>query len=186
MLLWIDAFESLALFGIVVVLFYSVATEPKFKQKRLKNSWIVVEDATASSGTDTDAAGADDASLVQPSSSTPPPAAFADLSTKVPISPSFTKCFIYYGLFVGVLALLDFLADVLRFLNWRVFGTMSMAMNVLLGVIFLPIWLLCLGRQLPKATERFERAEGRVQVLLDGRESDMAGFISKGSGHSVT
>ena len=40
MLLWIDAFEALALFGIAVVLFHSITTEPTFRLKRESQSIV--------------------------------------------------------------------------------------------------------------------------------------------------
>lgn len=174
MLLWIDAFEAMALFGMVVVIFYSVATEPKFKTRR--SSSIIMEEeettgADAASGT-SDSLG--DSAVNAPSSS-PPQSAFSGVTTKVSVQPTFTKCFAGYGIFVGLLALADFLADVLRFLNWRFFGRMAMATNALLGVIFLPIWLLCLARQLPEATDRFERAEMRASMLLDSERAPLKG-----------
>ena len=164
MLLWIDAFEALALFGIVVLIFYSVATEPKFRMKR---------QASQSAGVDTAHDDGADAASDPPPSAAPPQAAFAAVSTKVATKPTFTKCFAWYGLFVGLLALLDFVADVLRFVNWSLFGRIAMATNILLGVIFLPIWLLFLARQLPLSTERFEREEKRAAVLLCVGEDEL-------------
>lgn len=175
MVLWVDAFEAMALFGIVVVMFYSVTTEQTFS-----NVNILVDDAATNNANDISA---DDDALnteefsgsvhdsasscsQEPSSSrssTPPPSAFhARLSSQsMPaIQPTFTKCFANFGLFIGFLALLDFFADVLRFINWHIFGKLALATNILIGVVFLPTWLLILARQLPAATERLER-EGR-------------------------
>lgn len=194
MLLWIDAFEALALFGIVVVMFYSISSEPKFRTKRTAASQSIVvnsesEDvgADAASGSaaststsgvvgDTELSGTVYRSDSKPSS-TPPPSAFAAVSSKVAVKPTFTKCFAYYGLFVGLLALVDFVADVLRFINWPLFGRIAMATNILLGVVFLPIWLLCLARQLPVATERFEREGKRDATILDAGEDEMAKLL---------
>ena len=168
MLLWIDAFEALALLGIVIVIFYSVASEPKFKVKR--SSSIVVENednADAASGSGTSVVSAE-TGLSATGSATPPPSAFASVTSKIPVKPTFTRCFTYYGLFVGLLAMLDFLADVLRFVNWKLFGRIAMATNALLGVVFLPIWLLILAKQLPEATDRFERESKRENIVLNG------------------
>jgi hypothetical protein len=166
MLLWIDAFESLALFGIVSVIFYSVETEPRFLAKRRNNNAapaIVVENTWNEDG----------ASLSSGA------AAGAGTTSKVPVKPTFSYCFASYGLFVGLLALLDFVADVLRFVNWSMFGRMAMAMNVVLGVIFLPIWILFLACELPAATERYELEESRVGMLVnsvvDGERSPLVG-----------
>ena len=169
MLLWIDAFESLALFGIVSVIFYSIETEPRFEVKRrndnaapaivVENTWNE-DDASPSSGA---AAGAAEGT-----------------TTKVPVKPTFSQCFANYGLFVGLLALLDFVADVCRFVNWSVFGRMAMAMNLVLGVFLLPIWLLVLAKELPAATARYEREESRVgmlvnSVVVDGERTPLVG-----------
>lgn len=167
MLLWIDAFEALAIFGIVAVIFYSVATEPKFKTKRSSSIIVENEDGADAASGSAAALGEPVVSAAPSTSPSPPTAAFAAVSTKTPIKPTFPKCFAWYGLFIGLLAILDFLADVLRFVDWKLFGTMAMATNALLGVIFLPIWLLCLARHLPEATERFERAEKRASILSD-------------------
>ena len=195
MLLWIDAFEALALFGIAVVLFHSITTEPTFRLKRESQSIVreielemEEEDeggADAGSGTVTSGIviGGDTeltelSSSGRRSSSAPPPqSAFTPVSTKVPVKATFTRCFAWYGLFVGLLALTDFVADVLRFLNWKLFGSIAMATNILLGVIFLPIWLLCLARQLPEATERFEREEKRASILLNANGEEIATLI---------
>jgi len=177
MLLWVDAFEAMALFGIVVILFYSVASEPKFKTKR--SSSIVVNSETE------DGADAVDEDDNAPSSSAAPPAsAFAGVTTKVPIEPTFSKCFVWYGLFIGLLAVVDFLADVLRFIDWKLFGRIALATDALLGVLFLPIWILLLGRQLPAATERFERNERRASILVGARDDEVASL--KGSGGEMS
>eukprot|EP01083_Nonionella_stella_P229520 812299_1 len=142
--------------GLLRSFFYSVATEAKFRTKRGSSgssNIVESENEDVSSGVVGDNNTSD-----SPSSSAPPPqSAFAAVSTKVAVKPTFSKCFTVFGLFVGLLALADFVADVLRFLDWKFFGRMAMAMNILLGVIFLPIWLLCLAKQLPEATDRFER-----------------------------
>ena len=110
----------------------------------------------------------------------PPSSAFAAVSTsaKVEVKPTFTKCFTYYGLFVGLLSAIDFVATVLRFINWPLFGKIAMATQVLVGVIFLPIWLLIFAKQLGSATNRFEREEQR-KILLDGCSDDeVAGLLA--------
>lgn len=203
LVLWIDAFEALALFGIVTVLYYSVVTEPVNRNASLHSS--APSDSAFRNDGDDSVTSADsgavegefangvitDASETSLSSSPPPAAAFAAVpatqSSTTMTTRTFSKSFIRYGVFVGLIALLDFLADVLRFMNWRVFGTMGMALNILLGCVLLPIWLLCLGRQLPMATERFERAERRRSVLLDrvvasvsSSKEEAVGLMNKG------
>ena len=108
-----------------------------------------------------------------------------EMTTEVPVQATFSKCLANYGLFVGLLALLDFVADLLRFVNWPLFGRMAMIMNILLGVIFLPVWLLCLARELPSATERFEREEGRVGNILNTLVDDNQKIAVVGSEREV-
>jgi len=181
--LWVDAFEGLALFGIVVLLFYSVAKEPKFKTHI--SSSVINSSESEVGAEDVNNGGGGDAVIEvdegAASASPPPQSAFGGVTTKVAIKPTFSKCFTWFGLFVGMLSLVDFIADVLRFLNWKTFGTIAMAMNALLGVVFLPIWLLCLASQLPEATMRYEREERRAAILLNERRDDEVAAL-KGEG----
>ena len=195
MLLWVDSFESLAFFGIAVIFHYSVATEETKIKQSLDNTTEngVAEEDSSSGVIGTNASSVDGGSSVDDESSvtSPPPAAFAAVSTKTSttltiIKPTFTKRFVYYGLCIGVLSLLDFVADVLRFVNWKVFGTIAMATNIIVGAVLLPIWLLCLARQLPRATEQYERAEGRARILLDRYgNGESASLISKQGGGEI-
>mmetsp|Transcript_24302 Transcript_24302/g.52072 ORF Transcript_24302/g.52072 Transcript_24302/m.52072 type:complete len:362 (+) Transcript_24302:225-1310(+) len=166
MLLWVDAFEAMALFGIMFVIFYSVATEPRFKLVRGAAPTIVAEDGGAD-----EASGAEGGAESETDSTT---------TTRVAIERSFSKCFIWFGLLVGLLAGVDFLADCLRFVNWKVFGTVAMTTNVVLGVVFLPLWLLCLGYQLPLATHRFENEMRKEAILARGRGEEEAALKSSG------
>eukprot|EP00985_Skeletonema_marinoi_P002313 scaffold967_cov125-Skeletonema_marinoi.AAC.1 len=179
MLLWIDSFEALAIFGIVVIIWYSVGLEPKFKS--VKRSLSVDTGVVASSPESENAIiiedeaeeSLDDDSQEVPTTQQPPSSAFAAVSatTKVAVKPTFTKCFTYYGLFVGFLSAIDFVAAVLRFINWPLFGRIAMVTQTLVGVIFLPIWLLIFAKQLGRATDSFEREEQRI-VHLDGCTDD--------------
>jgi len=130
MLLWIDAFESLALFGFMIVMHVSVSREGAEMGK-----------------------------------------GFTDSSS--PRLHTFTKAFALYGLFVGLLCGLDFLAYALRFVNFLTFMRMARYMHIILGVVFFPIWLLCLAWQLPKATQRYEIDEKRSVMQLE----EMTRFI---------
>mmetsp|Transcript_22002 Transcript_22002/g.46300 ORF Transcript_22002/g.46300 Transcript_22002/m.46300 type:complete len:368 (-) Transcript_22002:219-1322(-) len=196
MLLWVDAFEALTFFGIVVILFYSVSTERTIIKQTLDSERSRAENDNKSISVDGESSsdvGDEDESTTRqrqkkPHSSTPPLSAFAAVSgntstTLIIVKPSFTKRFVYFGLLIGIISLVDFIADVLRFVNWKLFERIAMATNIIVGVILLPIWLLCLAWQLPGATERFERAEGRAKILLDRYgNGEGAGLISKGDG----
>ncbi|KAL7515565.1 hypothetical protein ACHAXN_012725 [Cyclotella atomus] len=153
MILWVDAFETLIMFGIVTAIYYSVSSEPS------PRSSGTVEDESAGLGSDSmDRIGVELDTISNPDS-TPPSKAFNDLSSKVAIHTTFNKCFINYGLFLGAVSIIDFIMDVLRFVNWKVFGSLSMALNVIIGVILLPVWLLIFAKQLPVATEKFENMQ---------------------------
>jgi hypothetical protein len=157
MILWVDAFETLTMFGIVTVIYYSVSSEPKYHSKR--SSGTVEDESAGLDGSDSmDRIGVEMDTISNPDS-TPPLAAFNGLSSKVAISSTFNKCFINYGLFLGAVSVIDFIVDVLRFANWKVFGRISIAINVIVGAILLPIWLLIFAKQLPVATERFENKQ---------------------------
>ena len=169
MTLWVDAFETLAMFGIVSVLHYSVSSEPKFKNTR---SNAAQEDPSVDSDSFNrlEAVEALEVELDTTTSNhsnpnNPPNSVFE--SIKVPIQPTFNKCFTYYGLFIGVISLIGFIADVLRFVNWHLYGRIAMAIQIVVGVILLPIWLLIFARQLPVATEKFERIQ-RWGEIVDG------------------
>jgi hypothetical protein len=196
MLLWIDSFEALTIFGIVVIIWYSVGMEPKFKHVKrtlsvdvgvvanddLRESEIMdgtAEEDNIDESTSNPIIIHDDPQHATPTQQ-PPSSAFDAVSTKkVEIKPTFTKCFTYYGLFVGILSLIDFVVAVLRFANWKVFGRIAMALQVLVGVIFLPIWLLIFARQLGMATTRFEREERRRQLHIDASSDDeLEGLLS--------
>lgn len=153
MILWVDAFETLIMFGIVTVIYYSVSSELS------PRSSGTVEDESAGLGSDSmDRIGVELDTISNPDS-TPPSKAFNDLSSKVAIHTTFNKCFINYGVFLGAVSIIDFIMDVLRFVNWKVFGSLSMALNVIIGVILLPVWLLIFAKQLPVATEKFENMQ---------------------------
>ena len=163
MLLWVDAFESLAVFGIVAAMHFSIGTEPRHR---------LVSGAKEQSagGSASDIARV----TVQPTFrrrfvsewqmkvSSQRPRTTPKLTELTSLGTSQA----YYGLFVGVLALLNFIFDVLRFVDWRSFGNLALLLQVTVRVIFLPIWLLCLARQLPVATERYEEEQRRHDMMM--------------------
>ena len=181
MLLWIDSFEALATFGIVAIIWYSVGLEPTFKivKKPLSADTGIVAGSPESESVvvEDESLGDESQSQVEPSQQ-PPSSAFAAVSTttRVEVKPTFTKCFTYYGLFVGFLSLIDFAAAVLRFINWPLFSRIALATQSLVGVIFLPIWLLIFAKQLGSATDSFEREEQR---RVDGcTDDEVAGLLA--------
>ena len=173
LILWVDAFEAIALFGVTVLLFYSVRTEPRFRVRREPS--IIIdssEDTPDASTTEAD----EMANETPPSPQ--PKTAFSSGTARVTLAPTFKRPFIYYGLFVGVLSLADFVFDILRFLDWMLFGSLAATFQLVLGVVLLPIWLLCLARQLPQATERFEGEMRTRDLLLEDRGDEPKSVVS--------
>ena len=102
-ILWIDAFEWLALAGIYILIFVSLRADRD------------------SSGVTT-----------------------------------FSMKWAYLGLVLGVLSLIAFLADTLRFLSWRLMSSLEMFVAILNTLILFPVWLIWLGRQLPRLRAKYE------------------------------
>jgi len=159
MIVWIATFESLAVFGIVYLVFYSVAAEPKYK---------TIEHGKSKGGEDNE--------VVDETASTN-----RLQTTTLQIEPTFTRAFISYGLFIGVLAFFDFVATVMRYIKWQPFDEIALYIDILLGCLFLPIWILCLGNQLPDATSQFEEDEEKTSIMFQkayARFKGMAGAQS--------
>ena len=58
-----------------------------------------------------------------------------------------------FGVVLAVLGIFDFAAAILRFERWGTFSVIGTLINILNQLILFPIWLIWLGRQLPKAEE---------------------------------
>ena len=58
------------------------------------------------------------------------------------------------GLFIAFLCLLEFIAEILRFEQSKVFGVVAIIYAVLNRLMLLPIWLLVLSFQLPAAVQK--------------------------------
>jgi hypothetical protein len=71
----------------------------------------------------------------------------------------FNPCWAWLGAVVAVLSLVGFGAAVMRFQSWRKFAFIAVAISSFNQFVLLPIWLLTLGRQLPRAFEKFSAAE---------------------------
>jgi hypothetical protein len=59
--------------------------------------------------------------------------------------------FAYFGIFIACLGIIEFAAAIMRFENWGTYSTIGFIINVLNQLILFPVWLVWLGRQLPKA-----------------------------------
>lgn len=104
LIIWVDAFEWFALFGILTLIYYS-------------------------NGTMSDA-----------------------------LRP-FGKWWARWGLLIAFLCFINFAADVLRFEEWSTFSKFAIFISVVDMVLMLPIWLLVLGRQLPRARPKYTEEE---------------------------
>ena len=60
------------------------------------------------------------------------------------------------GLCIGILSLVDFYANVLRFASWRVFSRIAFYVSMSMRLVLMPIWLLWLGRILHSVTMKGE------------------------------
>jgi len=79
----------------------------------------------------------------------------------------FTITWASLGLIIGLLGWLEFVSDILRTKNWRVFSKVSHTIAVINLWLLLPVWLLMLGMKLPK----MKRSLGNRQ---DDREDAVA------------
>lgn len=71
---------------------------------------------------------------------------------------TFGGCWNSMGLFIGLLAFLDFVAEVLRLDGFRLFGPIVFAYSTINRCILLPIWLIMLGFKLPYAAMKLSQA----------------------------
>lgn len=60
------------------------------------------------------------------------------------------------GLFLGLLCLLEFVTEVLRTVNWRIFSQLAIWYGSFNRLILLPFWLMVLGLRLPYALQKYE------------------------------
>jgi hypothetical protein len=127
LILWIDAFEWLALFGIFVLMFVSVWS--------MKGSLVYCP---------------------------------------------FGRKWACFGLCIGVLCMVDFAADVARFVSWRFFEKLALAISILNTVLFIPLWLLELARQLPKAragTDQYFTSTHNTSDMAEDPPTDAYGNV---------
>jgi hypothetical protein len=89
---------------------------------------------------------------------------FASVNSLPSGGPMITRSLAGFGLFIGLFSLADFVAGVLRLQDWSTFRTLTMLISIINRLILLPLFLLCLGCQLPNALrmhkEQTEAASG--------------------------
>lgn len=61
-----------------------------------------------------------------------------------------------FGLVIATFCLIEFAADIMRFIAWGWYMKVSIIISIFNSVIALPIWLLILGAQLPKVRSHYE------------------------------
>jgi hypothetical protein len=76
---------------------------------------------------------------------------FASVNSLPSGGPMITRSLAGFGLFIGLFSLADFVAGVLRLRDWSTFRVLTMLISVINRLILLPVFLLCLGCQLPNA-----------------------------------
>ena len=84
----------------------------------------------------------------------------------------FTRKWAKLGVVLAVLGILDFALAILRFESWGVFSTIGGLINILNQLILFPVWLIWLGRQLPKA-EATRSAEKNVSAVVTESSDSM-------------
>uniref|UniRef100_A0A7S2W1S3 Uncharacterized protein n=1 Tax=Eucampia antarctica TaxID=49252 RepID=A0A7S2W1S3_9STRA len=78
-------------------------------------------------------------------------------------SITFDNKWAIFGFVIGISSLIEFSADVLRFVNWGWFSRAALIVSVFNSIIALPIWLLLLGLQLPHVRHAFENSSSVVE-----------------------
>eukprot|EP00525_Craspedostauros_australis_P011537 CAMPEP_0198113438 /NCGR_PEP_ID=MMETSP1442-20131203/5108_1 /TAXON_ID= /ORGANISM="Craspedostauros australis, Strain CCMP3328" /LENGTH=366 /DNA_ID=CAMNT_0043770523 /DNA_START=41 /DNA_END=1141 /DNA_ORIENTATION=- len=79
-------------------------------------------------------------------------------------SSTFDGCWNALGLFIGLMCILEFVAEILRFDGYRTFGPIAIVYAVLNRLILIPIWLLTLSFLLPRATAKSEAAPNELEL----------------------
>jgi hypothetical protein len=77
----------------------------------------------------------------------------------------FGACWNALGMFIGLLSLLDFVTEVLRVTNFRVFSAIAFWYGTVNRLIFIPLWLIVLGWRLPYALLKLEEEEEKKETF---------------------
>ncbi len=71
-------------------------------------------------------------------------------------SETFGMKWAFLGLVIAFLGLLEFVAEILRLRTWLTYMKISFILSMINSLIFIPAYLIVLGRQLPGIKESFE------------------------------
>jgi len=103
--------------------------------------------------------------------------------------PLFSSKWAFFGLFISFMCLFDFVTSVLRLESWRLWSLVSFVISIANRLIFMPIWLLLLGRQLPAACksvglkeEEDTQSTNEVAALAEPALSS----VPESSSHSIS
>ena len=99
---------------------------------------------------------------------------YASVNSLPPGGAQISRGLAGFGLFIGLFSLADFVAGVLRLEDWSTFRVLTLLISIINQLILIPIFLLVLGRQLPRAM-----AQHKEQVVSQG------GGLTTGSRHWV-
>jgi hypothetical protein len=87
-------------------------------------------------------------------------------------SVTFGACWNSMGLFIALLSLLDFVAEVLRLDSFKLFGNIAFWYAAVNRLVMIPIWLLMLGSRLPYATMKLNEMATTEAVVIDAQRSN--------------
>jgi len=78
---------------------------------------------------------------------------------------SLSKQWATLGLIIGFLGWFEFVSDILRTTNWRVYSSISHVIVIVNLWVLLPAWLIMLGMKLPKMRDKFEDREDEIELV---------------------
>jgi len=76
------------------------------------------------------------------------------------------------GVIIGVLGLIEFMAQVMRVTNWRAWTIITRLMSMSSMLVLVPIWLIMLGRKLPRLRTAFEEQQEREGGFMGVRTNE--------------
>ncbi|CAB9507017.1 expressed unknown protein [Seminavis robusta] len=83
---------------------------------------------------------------------------YASVNSLPADGPRISRSLAGFALFIGLFSLADFVSGVLRLRDWSTFRVLTMLISIINRLVLLPIFLLCLGCQLPYAVHQHKEA----------------------------
>jgi hypothetical protein len=87
-------------------------------------------------------------------------------------SVTFGACWNSMGLFIALLSLLDFVAEVLRLDGFKIFGQIAFWYAAANRLVLLPLWLLMLGSRLPYAAMKLNEPSNEQPIVIDAQNEN--------------